>query len=78
MSKEIMNKFIENKIEKIKVKDNRRGAFQIFLPEIQFADLIPILYDSEKQYYLKQEAHILLDLMLDEYIQMNRITNHLK
>lgn len=74
ITNEIINALVENDIDKIKVIDNRRGVFQIFLPEVQFNDLIPVLYNSRKQYYLKQEANFLLDLMLDEYIELNRRT----
>lgn len=78
ITKEIINALIENDIDKIKVIDNGKGVFQIFIPEIQFNDLIPILYNNNKQYYLKQEANFLLDLMLDEYIQINRRAKYLK
>jgi hypothetical protein len=77
LSLEIIRSFLENKIDKIKVSDNKRGAYQIFIPEVQFSSVIPVFYDANKQYFLKEEANFLINLMFDEYLQMNRRFQHL-
>jgi hypothetical protein len=78
ISNDVMIALMKSKIEKIKVTDKKKGVYEIFLPEIQFNSLTPILYDGNKQYFLKEESNFLLELMLDEYIQLNRRTGYLK
>jgi hypothetical protein len=78
LSNEILQTLIENKIEKVKVIDNKSGCFQIFIPQVQFNELIPVLYDDDKQYLLKSEAYFLLDFMLNEFNQINIKNKNLK
>lgn len=77
LSIEIIKSLLENSIDKIKVSDNKRGTYQIFIPEVQFSSVIPVFYDANKQYFLKEEANFLIHLMFDEYLQLNRRFQHL-